>query len=70
MTPEENSVIDTRIIWNTFSEMGSERLIILLSVARISTTGFDRKQMIRNCVMNWFDGDVPNFVELDRLTNE
>lgn len=70
MTPEQETAQLTRDIWNMFERSFSNiELNVLLDVAGIKWRRLTYRQKINNCLINWFHGSVPNFKELNRLTN-
>ena len=75
MTPEQRSAKETKDIWDIFAALNYLDRITLLRAAGIEVVAKGGKQhyrpakeLINNCVVNWCRGNVPNFVELDRLT--
>ncbi len=70
MKETQISVWNTRFAWRYFNVFTNAQLDVLLNLAGIEAKRLNRNQKLNNCLLNWFHGNVPNFAELDRLTNE
>ena len=68
MTPEEEMASETRTAWNFFDTFSYSELIHLLTLAGV-VHAKTRKLLLAQCLIVWFHGNVPNFVELDRLSH-